>query len=820
MKRKFGMLLVLSTALVLASCNNGPTPLEEAADYYYQTIKDDTTTVKSYELNSKLVVAGVTYTVTWELNVVSGNADHVKLGELTEKGTYPVTVVYDALKSTSEVKYTLTATIADENGNTEKLEFDRVIPEFKYASLKDFQQAVKDGSEDILNVSGHVTAVYKSGVYLQNEAGEGFYAYKPAGVSATQEALFAEYPIGTEIIVSGVPTSFSGQLEFNSGCTITKLNPAAADFELTYADKTEAYTNYDSKNDTVNDLVNSLVEIKGATLGAIDTSNYYYYFTVGANEYYLRTSGSFNDFNTTEGDPKCVNNIVAEWQTGYTATIRGLASIYGGKYYITPVEMDAVEITGKQLTDEVKVQLAVEETASYFEEAYVTNTQVTLPANPTSDSYKDVALTYSLTEGTPAANFAIADGKLNITIPEGAEPATGGITVTATLNGKTESATYDLVAKLPEPSSIAAFVDAKDSENLTYLQGVVTAVNKVGEKGSFVLSDASGSVFSYSGADVALGDEVLLKGKYGENNGTPQLSDITVIKTVSTGNDVIAASGTPVAYTAQQVYDVVSAETATDASIAATYEGQFLAITGYLFASGDYINMAKDAATAEAGTKCINVYKNSSIDASALVGQEATIYGFYRGHSTGSDYLTIQVQAIVAKGATYEPEAVECVELGTYSFATTATQKGVGLDADTAKAIFDASYTGTQITLDSVAVTTVYEGNGDGGVFPQTSGLIKMGKSKTSGEIVLTFASNVEISKVVINTHDWYTSSEQYPTTSRTLTVNGQTQTNVYTADGVPADLTFEFDASNVVTIASSERCFVFSITVYGTVTE
>lgn len=781
MKRKFGMLFVLSTALVLASCNNGPTPLEEAADYYYQTIKDDSTTVSSYELNSKLVVAGVTYTVSWELNVVSGNADHVKLGELTEKGTYPVTVVYDAVKSTEPVKYTLTATITDEDGNSEKLELDRVVPEFKYASLKDFKAAVKAGSEDILNVAGHVTAVYKSGVYVQNAAGEGFYAYKPAGVTNTQEALFAEFPIGTEVIVSGQATSYSGQLEFNGGCTISKVKAAASDFELTYADKTEAYTNYSSKNDTVNDLVNSLVEIKGAKLGAIDTSNYYYYFTVGENEYYLRTSGSFNDFNTTKGDPKCVDNIVAEWQNGYTATIRGLASIYGGKYYITPVELDAVEITGKELTDDLKVQLALEETASYFEEAYVANTQVTLPANPTTESYKDVALTYALSSTTPAANFTIADGKLNITIPEGVEPVTGGITVTATLNGKTESATYDLVAKLPEPSSIADFVDAKDKDNYTYLQGVVTAVNKVGEKGSFVLSDESGSVFSYSGADVALGDEVLLKGKYSENYGTPQLDKISVIKTVSTDNNVILASGTPVAYTAQQVYDVVAAETATDASIAANYEGQFLAITGYLFTNAEgYLGMAKDAATAEAGTKCINVYKNNTIDASALVGQEATIYGFYRGHSTGSDYLTIQVQAIVAKDAEYVPSTpvVETPDYSTFTVDVTADYTNT---ETTANMVEDGAANATSLGLDSTkwSVTATPQLSS---TYSNLPGLNKAGNvriyvsddDKADSSITFTLSSGtIKFVKFVLTSDS---------STKFTVTVNGEEVTAV---DGV-----------------------------------
>ena len=713
MKRKFGALLVLSTALILTSCGDKVDPLKEAADYYYQTLKDDTTSLKSYELNSKLVLAGVTYNVSWELTVTKGNADNVTLGAVNDKGMYPVTVVYDPNESIEEVQYTIKATLTDAEGNSEVLSFDRVVPAFKYATLADFKKAVKDSSEDVLNVSGVVTAVYKQGVYVQNEAGEGFYAYKPDFTPMTQAALFAEYPIGTEVIVSGTATSYSGQLEFAAGCAVKKIGAPEANFELTYADQTEAYTNYSSENDGVADLVNSLVEIKGATLGKIDTSNYYYYFTVGQNEYYVRTSGSFNDFNTTEGDPKCVNNIVAEWQNGYTATIRGLASIYGGKYYITPVEMDSIEITGRNIDDTTKVELALEETADLFKDAFAANTELALPATAKGEAYNTVALTYTLSSDTPAANFAIANGKLNVTIPEDGNDVTGKITVTATIGGTTKSATYDLVAKFPTPSTIAAFVDAKDNTNFTFLEGTVTAVNKVGEKGAFVLSDATSSVFSYSGANVALGDKVLVKGKYGENSGTPQLSDVTVVKTISTGNDVVAASGTPVAYTAQEVYDFVSAADATNESIAAKYEGQYLAITGYLgLDSDERIIMAKDAASATAGTKCINVYKNNTINADDLVGQEATIYGFYRGHHTGSDYLTIQVQSIVAKTAGGETGGEQGGETEKVEKTLTLSVSTLGLAS--------GNYTGTAdqhatATVEGVALEFQQLGNyGDG----------------------------------------------------------------------------------------------------------
>ena len=655
MKRKFGMLLVLSTALILTSCGDKTNPLKDAADYYYQTLKDDTTSLKSYELNSKLVVAGVTYTVSWELTVVSGDAENVTLGAVNDKGMYPVTVVYDPLESTEEVKYTLKATLTDAEGNTEVLSFDRSIPAFKYATLADFKKAVKNSSSEVLNVAGVVTAVYKSGVYVQNEAGEGFYAYKPDFSPMTQEALFAEYPIGTEVIVSGTATSYSGQLEFAGGCAIKKMAAPAANFKLTYADKTEAYTNYSSTNDSVADLVNSLVEIKGATLGKIDEANYYYYFTAGSNEYYVRTSGSFNDFNTTEGDPKCVNNIVAEWQNGYTANIRGLASIYGGKYYITPVEMDAIEITGRQLTDETKLELALEEASDLFKNAFASNQSVTLPATATAEAINTVALSYTLSEDTPAANFAIADGKLNVTIPQDGNDVTGKITVTASVGGKTQSATYDIVAKFPTPSTIAAFLSAKDKDNSVFLQGVVTSDNKSEGSGKFVLSDSTGSVYCHNGAEVNLGDEIVISAKYTDFNALAQLTDVKVVKVVSTNNDYVAKSGTATKVTGVEIQSFIKAQTgeqdAVNAAIVNQYSGKLLEVEAYLYKSGNYTNAAATEAEATAGTSVLNLYPNDAADYSSLLGQKVLVTGFMSGFSTSKAYLNFMVQNIVAAGS-------------------------------------------------------------------------------------------------------------------------------------------------------------------------
>ena len=154
----------------------------------------------------------------------------------------------------------------------------------------------------------------------------------------------------------------------------------------------------------------------------------------------------------------------------------------------------------------------------------------------------------------------------------------------------------------------------------------------------------------------------------------------------------------------------------------------------------------------------------------------------------------------------------------TYTFDNT-TAKGTALTADTALEIFNAAYvTGdTANSLTAVTATKVYEGNGQGGAYENQSGFLKMGASKENGELTLTFADGVKVTKVEITCHDWYTQSDTYPTNSNTVAVNDSTPVLApYNQNGTPEVMTFTLEeATNIVKIVSAKRIFVFSITVY-----
>lgn len=403
---------------------------EDAANYIFASMKDTVNRMADFELPTVNVQwDGDTPTnvnMTWSLEVKEGGLDGaISLGEPVD-GNYPVTVVYNADFSTKATEFVLKCKFVDAYGNEAEIELPGVVPVFKYATYAEFEKAVKEESKEVLNVLGTVTAVYKSGPFIVDEDGYGFYAYAPTGVSGQAE-LFAAYPVGSKVLVSGTATSYNGQSEFAKGCTVKLVEAAPANYEIPYADKTAEFASATSTKDgaALGELQNTVVELKDVTIQDKDLTNYYYYFTVGESDvkFYLRTSGSYNDFTND-----AVNAIVEEWVAGYKANLKGLVQVYNNAYYLTPIELDnAVEITERALSNEQIIVNGITAIDATIEESYSKDAEIVLPATDETG----IAYSYTVKEGS--AGIAISDGKLVVT--PGSTDQTGTLVVKGSYNG-------------------------------------------------------------------------------------------------------------------------------------------------------------------------------------------------------------------------------------------------------------------------------------------------------------------------------------------------------------------------------------------------
>ena len=495
------------------------------AESVYVTYKDDVLRMEDFKLPTKQITYDdndnmVVVDLAWELVFVDGIEGAVTAGEIDADGNANFHVVYDAEHSTEVTNFKLICKVTDANGNEETIELNYNVPAFKYASYQEFAEAATAGSSDVLNVAGTVVAVYKTGVYLIDEQGYGFYAFSPVFEGTMdQNSLLAAYPIGSKVIASGTAALYNGQYEFAKGCSV-KLVEAGSDYVIPYQDATEAFASAVSAKDkaALDHLQNTVVSINDITIADIDAANYYYYFTVGESnvKFYLRTSGSFNDFTNEK-----VNEIVKEWTEGYKANIKGLVTVYSGSYYITPIELDAVEITSRALSDAAKVEIGLGVAEREYGITYETAGEYELPATDENG----VSYTYEVLSGE---TIKVEGGKLVVT--PGAEKSQNVLKVTAKIGEIEESTeiTVEVASALPTITSVADALLLEDGSQV-YLE---VTVDKVTSEWSdqygnmrIDVTDGTGTLDCYRfSTKVEAGQKLLVKGTISSYNGKKQLA--------------------------------------------------------------------------------------------------------------------------------------------------------------------------------------------------------------------------------------------------------------------------------------------------------
>ena len=142
-------------------------------------------------------------------------------------------------------------------------------------------------------------------------------------------------------------------------------------------------------------------------------------------------------------------------------------------------------------------------------------------------------------------------------------------------------------------------------------------------------------------------------------------------------------------------------------------------------------------------------------------------------------------------------------------------KKQSALSAEELTAILNTAAGDNKSHILSNSGNKIYAGNtNNSGAYPSAGGFLKFGTSDVNGTLTLKFDGLVN--KVEITCHDWFKKSEQYPTNSNTVAVNGGlAQLAPYTEDATAGVLTFELaEASDTIEIVTANRIFCFSITV------
>ena len=493
MKRLLALVVVLVLALTcLAGCGivdkinsllgkepEGNTQLDKADAFLFDLYKNAATeTPSSYNLVSVVTIEGVKFTVTWESN-------NEAITIVAAEDPNFVTVVVP--KANEPIRYTLTATITDADGNVKTRTFERSVPAFKVFTFAEYAAAEDDAT---VVVRGIVTGIFSktngssgNGVYIQDLKGEGGY-YVYGLVDSKDPEADLGLKVGMTVTASGIKDTYNGLYEIVTAnieiddATIKTVEPV---------DFTEIYKNAAALTDAA--LVtrqSMLVTVKGVEIGGVKEDNGYYYFKLGALESYIRISSSNNCISKADIDTFKANHTSHK---GYKADVTGIIQLYNGAFYLIPVSVDVESnYTEIERTDAEKVALELE--GLTLPTKVDQNGEYAAPA--TGATYNSVVLNWA----SDNACAVISNGKLVVTLPE--EAATVKITVTATCGEATATKTFEFsVAAAAKVNYTPVIVPEADIDaTLAYKLGLFQkSVNKT----LFFDGTLAGSYSSYLG---------------------------------------------------------------------------------------------------------------------------------------------------------------------------------------------------------------------------------------------------------------------------------------------------------------------------------
>ena len=460
MKKLVSFLIIAMLAMsTLASCSflsgliGGKDPieydLEGAKEYLAGYFEDESTTTPSdYEVPAQIPVGDYNYQITWTVDrqdititVVNGMAK-IDLNE----------------KTPEEITYTLTATIADGNGETTTYTRTCTIPAYNVISFEDYMAAEKGATVTVEGIvvamNGKSVGNSRNHLFLADASGKGgYYCYQ-----LDDDPVAAGVEIGMTVTVTATVEPYSGMQETKGG---TFAIVSTEKQTVAVKDITDTFKNGgDLKN-----LVGLAVTIKGVEVKEQDLSkdtSQYLYFELNGERGYVRTY--ITDFphdmsHEVENNPDkiAIDTAHAE-KFGWSANVTGILILYNGAPYLIPMSTDCFEYLALIVkTPAEKIEDVIEADIS-IPEKILEDTVITLPL--AGKNYTDVTIAWAIDNNAYTIG---ADGKLSIALAD--EAVT--LTLTATVSCDTATPvvkTYTISVKAASKGVyIGEHVDAPEA---------------------------------------------------------------------------------------------------------------------------------------------------------------------------------------------------------------------------------------------------------------------------------------------------------------------------------------------------------------------
>lgn len=674
---------------------NDKRALANALTFVKTQYQDVITTTKDYTLPAVQPINGYEVdrvttkkydvAITWTITKISG-LDVVTLTLDETKNLYNVTVTYGPETNAQETTYKISATFTI-GTETATWSMERTVPAFVFTTYEEYLTNCEKQSDTVMNIKAYVIGAIQSGssigsLYVQDAQGNGYYVYKPdfdgkkeAG-ALDRDKVNQFFPVGTEVIVTGVGKVYGGQYEFTSNDnsktwpTVTKTGRTAEEAGVTLgykdgtADWSAAANSEDSK---LVKYQNSLVELKLVTMTSVDGS--YYYFTIGENKVQFNVYS--NVYFITEEENK---TLFAKFVPGNTATVKGIVSVFSKKYQIYPVSVEAISnVQEPDRTDAEKITFE-HDLLNVDKAVSIDGYQMKLTTVGTK--YDTVKIAWT----SDSENCVVKDGVATFTVPD-----TGSVKVTLTAvftcGEATQTFTYEITVEPMAATSIADVIAASATDGKVYkIVGWIVAANKTeSEEGAFVIKDATGAIFSFNKATVKVGQKVIAYGTRAVNFGVAQFGTTKVVAITPDEGET---------FTEGEATEWAAADldlSALSATTIANYTGKYYKITG-----STYAIVNKYPQTQYNGKQLLSLYMNSglSTEYTAFEGKEVVVYGWVRGFSTGN-YLTIQVTKIEKVA---EPEKTDADKVAD-------AEKAIGTTLTINKTGETELYTSTDVTV-------------------------------------------------------------------------------------------------------------------------